>query len=221
MCSRRALELVVGEREVVVEGLVGVSDRELVVEDVGAGGGEHLLSSACAQTAPKRPVLAPTTATGFGAARCRGRGGRPSRGRSSAGPGIEALYSGVAIRSASAAAMRGSQALDRRWGGLGVEVLGVRGDEREVGVERHARRRREEPGGGAQQRGVERVRAQAARDAENDARSAASATSSRWTDSWTLQESTSPPRGSWAWKVMPQSRRSISASRSSAARCPP
>jgi hypothetical protein len=35
-------ELVVGEREVVVEGLVCVADRELVVEDVRAGGCEHL-----------------------------------------------------------------------------------------------------------------------------------------------------------------------------------
>ena len=76
-------QLVVGEREVVVEGLVCVSDRELVVEDVRAGGGEHLPELGL------RPDGAEDAGAGaddgdrlLGAARCRDRGGRPSRGRS-------------------------------------------------------------------------------------------------------------------------------------------
>ena len=87
-----------------------------------------------------------------------------------------------------------------------------------------ARCRREEPAGGAQQRGVERARAQAARDAEDDHGQSASATSSRWTDSWTVHESTSPPRGSWAWKSCPsrggRSRPRGPARRGARRRCP-
>ena len=61
--------------------------------------------SACAHTAPNDPVVAPITATGLN------RRGLSSRGRLAQSiaffrqPGIELLYSGVAMRRASARAI--------------------------------------------------------------------------------------------------------------------
>ncbi len=122
-------QLVVGEREVVVEGLVGVCDRELVVEDVRAGDGEHLPG---ARPAPRRRqrgwALAPTTAIGRWRSVVGIGAGGPVEGVLELA-WIEALYSGVAIRSASAVLM----AARRRSTGRGVGVLGVRGKERKVG----------------------------------------------------------------------------------------
>ena len=54
--------------------------------------------SACAQTAPNRPVERADDQHRLAlAGRCRGTAARPSRSRSSARPGCEALYSGVAM----------------------------------------------------------------------------------------------------------------------------
>ena len=67
-----------------------------------------LRTSACAQTAPNRPVLAPITATGLL------RSGFLASGRESQSsaflswPGTEWLYSGVAIRTASASRIAAS-----------------------------------------------------------------------------------------------------------------
>ena len=63
-----------------------------------------LRRSAWAQTAPKRPVLAPTTATGFPRRLLSGKGREAQSRAFLSAPGIEALYSGVAIRTASASA---------------------------------------------------------------------------------------------------------------------
>src|SRR5439155_1070819 len=64
-----------------------------------------LRSSACAHTAPNRPVVAPTTNEGlpFSAVVARGREAQSIAFLSA--PGTEPLYSGVAMRSASAPAM--------------------------------------------------------------------------------------------------------------------
>ena len=48
-----------------VEAVHGVADCNLAVDDACAHGAEHLASSACDQTAPNPPVLAPMTATGL------------------------------------------------------------------------------------------------------------------------------------------------------------
>jgi hypothetical protein len=64
-----------------------------------------LRSCACAQTAPKIPVLAPITATGLLRQALSGNGRDAQSTAFLRAPGIEPLYSGVAIRIASAAAI--------------------------------------------------------------------------------------------------------------------
>jgi hypothetical protein len=64
-----------------------------------------LRRSACAQRAPNRPVLAPMTATGLRRRQLSGKG-RDAQSRAFlSAPGIEPLYSGVAIRTAWARAI--------------------------------------------------------------------------------------------------------------------
>ena len=62
-----------------------------------------LRTSACAQTAPNRPVLAPTTAVGLWRRTFSGNGREAQSIAFLSAPGSEALYSGVAISIASAA----------------------------------------------------------------------------------------------------------------------
>ena len=64
-----------------------------------------LRSSACAQTAPKSPVLAPITATGFSRQALSGNGRDAQSSAVLRPPGIEPLCSGVAIRTAPADAI--------------------------------------------------------------------------------------------------------------------
>ena len=59
-------------------------------------------TSACAQTAPNIPVLAPTTATGLPQSAFSPFGREAQSSAFLSWPGIEELYSGVAIRTASA-----------------------------------------------------------------------------------------------------------------------
>ena len=66
---------------------------------------QHLASSAWAHTAPNSPVLAPITATGLSRSALSGKGREAQSIAFLSTPGIEALYSGVAISSASAAAI--------------------------------------------------------------------------------------------------------------------
>src|SRR5918997_7032331 len=61
-----------------------------------------LRTSACAQTAPNRPVLAPMTAAGLPLSTLSGNGRDAQSSAFLSPPGTEALYSGVAISSASA-----------------------------------------------------------------------------------------------------------------------
>src|SRR6185437_1967864 len=61
--------------------------------------------SACAQTAPKRPVLEPITAAGLLARGLLARGRETQSSAFLSTPGIEELYSGVAIRRPSASAI--------------------------------------------------------------------------------------------------------------------
>ena len=61
-----------------------------------------LRTSACAQTAPNRPVLAPITAHGFSRSTLSGNGREAQSIAFLSAPGSDALYSGVAISSASA-----------------------------------------------------------------------------------------------------------------------
>ena len=62
-----------------------------------------LRSSACAQTAPKAPVDAPTTRAGLFRSGFVATGRETQSSAFLSTPGIDALYSGVAIRTASAA----------------------------------------------------------------------------------------------------------------------
>ena len=102
----------VERQPVLAQRLVGLTDRQLAVHDAGAVVPSTLRVSACAQTAPNSPVLAPITAAGLP------RSGVSARGREAQSiaffstPGIEELYSGVAISSASAAAIAAFSARD-------------------------------------------------------------------------------------------------------------
>jgi hypothetical protein len=64
-----------------------------------------LRSSACDHTAPNAPVEAPTTATGFPRSGFFASGRETQSSAFLSWPGIDELYSGVAIRSASAPAI--------------------------------------------------------------------------------------------------------------------
>ena len=59
-------------------------------------------SSACAQTAPKAPALAPTTATGLFRSGFVATGRETQSSAFFSEPGMDELYSGVANRTASA-----------------------------------------------------------------------------------------------------------------------
>ena len=61
--------------------------------------------SACAQTAPNSPVLAPSTAAGLPTSGDAPAGRETQSNAFFSCPGIEPLYSGVAIRTASAPAI--------------------------------------------------------------------------------------------------------------------
>src|SRR3954451_1951383 len=64
-----------------------------------------LRTSACAHTAPKSPVLAPITAAGLSRRTLSGNGREAQSSAFFSAPGSEALYSGVAIRIASASSI--------------------------------------------------------------------------------------------------------------------
>src|SRR5687767_897438 len=68
-----------------------------------------LRTSAWAQTAPNRPVLAPITAEGLSLRTLSGNGREAQSSAFLRPPGTEALYSGVAISSASAASISSSR----------------------------------------------------------------------------------------------------------------
>ncbi len=93
-------------------------------------------------------------------------------------PGIELLYSGVAIRTASASRIAVAQLLDHGGRAARFDVLVV-GRHLAQAVELDQLRPRGQPlGGGPQQGAVQRVAAQAAGDAEHPHRYSASSTSS-------------------------------------------
>src|SRR5919107_1428001 len=75
-----------------------------------------LRTSACAQTAPNRPVLAPITAAGFSLRTLSGNGREAQSSAFLRPPGTEALYSGVAINSASAASTSSRKSLTEAGG---------------------------------------------------------------------------------------------------------
>jgi hypothetical protein len=62
---KRLAQAGVGEMTVVVECAVRPADRELAVDSIGADDSKYLARFRLAQTAPKRPVEAPITATGL------------------------------------------------------------------------------------------------------------------------------------------------------------
>ena len=62
------------------------------------------LVSACAQMPPNEPVLAPMTATGLPRKTAVSRGREPQSSAFLSAPGMEPLYSGVTMRTASAPA---------------------------------------------------------------------------------------------------------------------
>jgi hypothetical protein len=87
-----------------VEAGVGMRDGELEIEYPGAED-RTLRSSACAQAAPKAPVLAPTTATGLFRSTFVATGRETQSIAFFSWPGMEALYSGVEKSTASAVAI--------------------------------------------------------------------------------------------------------------------
>ena len=125
-----------------------------------------LRASAWAQTAPNRPVEAPTTAAGLL------RSGRSASGRESQSsaflswPGIEWLYSGVATRTASASAIASNSACDRVGAGVLV-VLVVRRDRLQPVELDELGLRRQQVAGRPEELGVVGAGAQAAGEAED------------------------------------------------------
>ena len=99
------VELLGAQRSRLVEGVLRLRQGQVGVDDPGAGVDEDLASSACAQTAPKLPVLAPITATGLFWSTVLARGREAQSIAFFSTPGMEALYSGVAISRASADAI--------------------------------------------------------------------------------------------------------------------
>jgi hypothetical protein len=90
---------------VLVELLVGLREYKLAVDDFGADGWRIFRSSAWAQVAPKSPVDAPDDATGL-LRRTLVAIGREIQSRAFlSAPGTDALYSGVANRTALAPAI--------------------------------------------------------------------------------------------------------------------
>ena len=82
-------------------------------------------SSACAPIAPNRPVLAPTTATRFFLRTLAGNGRETQSRAFLSAPGIEPLYSGVAIRTASAPCDLLPKRGDAGGAGTAVEIFVV------------------------------------------------------------------------------------------------
>jgi hypothetical protein len=100
-----AVRVLVEERVVLVEASWAFGSRRSRSITRAPVEASTLRSSACAQTAPKLPVVAPTTAAGLP---CRGVEARGRDAQSIAflrTPGMEELYSGVAIRTASESAI--------------------------------------------------------------------------------------------------------------------
>ncbi len=94
-----------------------------------------LRSSACAQTAPNIVTLAPSTTTGLFLSAASARGREAQSTAFLITPGIEPLYSGVAISRPSAPAIS-SRSRATRLGDLGLEVLvEVRQRAQRVGLE--------------------------------------------------------------------------------------
>ena len=162
-----------------------------------------LRTSACAHTAPNRPVLAPMTAAGL-PRRTVSATGREAQSRAFLStPGIEWLYSGVEMRTASARSMASLSAWHRGALELGRVLVGVVGRDRPQAVEQL------ELDSGRQQlcrrpkeRRVVRILAQTSRDAEDPHLAYASwRTNSRWTASVTFLPSASPPLGSGAFQL--------------------
>ena len=77
-----------------------------------------LRSSPCAQTAPNIPVLAPMTTAGLARSAFSGNGREAQSSAFFSAPGIEELYSGVLMRTASAAASASRSAATVAGGGL-------------------------------------------------------------------------------------------------------
>ena len=95
----------VDQMAVVAEGDVSLADRQLAVEHVGADVPSTLRTSACAQTAPNRPVEAPTTATGLPRRALSGNGREAQSSAFFSTPGIDPLNSGVEMSTPSASAI--------------------------------------------------------------------------------------------------------------------
>ena len=121
---RRSGQLGVLQAAVVGERAVGHADRQLALQHVRAAGLEHLAHLGLRPDgAEQAGARADHDRDGLSAQRrCRGTGARPSRARSSARRGRVALYSGVAIRSASALSISSRSAWTTA-GGVGLEVL--------------------------------------------------------------------------------------------------
>ena len=170
-----------------------------------------LRSSACAQTAPNMPVLAPTTATslplhGLAAS------GRESQSRAFfRKPGIEWLYSGVANRIASACSTALAQRADRAGAAPTTARPRRRRDlPQELRVEdRQLGACRQQVDCRPQEPRVVRLASQAAGDAEDDHRYACAATNSRLIVSVTSFSTAKPPLGSGAFQFRPNAVRSI------------
>ena len=81
-----------------------------------------LRTSACAQTAPNSPVLAPITAAGLSRRTLSGNGREAQSSAFLSPPGTEALYSGVAMRIASASSIASRKSETGAGGGV-LEVL--------------------------------------------------------------------------------------------------
>ena len=107
-------DLVVNEAAVLVELLGGAADRELDLATRAPMAPSTLRSSACAHTAPNRPALEPITATGFPTEHVGASGRDAQSSAFFSAPGIEELYSGVAIRTASADATAARSVGNRR-----------------------------------------------------------------------------------------------------------
>ena len=203
----------------VVEAVGRLGHRQLFVEHACAQRPEHLARLGLRPTAPNMPVLAPITSAGLPRIGFSAIGRETQSSAFFSAPGIEWLYSGVAIRTASAPAIASFSATTAGGGIVfGVGVVGRDVAERpellELGsgwlqLGRHP----EEPG-------VVGVAAKAPADPE-DLHYASAFTSSSATTSVTSLPSTRPPFGSGAFQFRPNSRRSRVASSWSPIRSPP
>ena len=186
----------VGEREVVAEASSACATASSWSSTRAPAVRSTLRSSACAQTAPNMPVLAPATATGLSRRTFAGNGREAQSSAFLSAPGMEALYSGVAMSRASADAIAWRSATTRGDGVAVSSILVVGGEVADAGQQLQPRRRGQRA----------RRRPEAAPCCSDPARRlpemprsrirlAVLLDSSRWTEISTSQESTSPPRG--------------------------